>query len=86
LTSSAWTRRCPYVGFSTAMRITSLRMAVAVGGRPGRRRLPDPGASDVRHAATLLELANGMTGTGAVTGPDASGAWQASLFDLEVGE
>ena len=32
-------RRCPHVGLSVAMRITSLRMAAAVDGRPGRRRL-----------------------------------------------
>ena len=29
----------PQVGFSVAMRITSLRIEVAVDGRPGRRRL-----------------------------------------------
>ena len=39
LTSSPWTRRCPQAGLSVAMRITSLRVAAAVGGRPGRRRL-----------------------------------------------
>ena len=39
LTSSPCTRRCPHAGLSVAMRITSLRTAVAVGGRPGCRRL-----------------------------------------------
>jgi hypothetical protein len=39
LTSSPCTRRCPHVGLSVAMRITSLRIAAAVDGRPGRRRL-----------------------------------------------
>jgi hypothetical protein len=39
LTSSPCTRRCPHVGLSAAMRITSLRVAAAVDGRPGRRRL-----------------------------------------------
>ncbi len=39
LTSSPCTRRCPHVGFSVAMRITSLRIAAGVDGRPGRRRL-----------------------------------------------
>jgi hypothetical protein len=29
----------PHAGFSVAMRITSLRIAAAVDGRPGRRRL-----------------------------------------------
>ena len=38
LTSSPCTRRRPHVGFSVAMRITSLRIAAAVDGRPGRRR------------------------------------------------
>jgi hypothetical protein len=32
-------RRCPHLGLSVAMRITSLRIAAAVDGRPGRRRL-----------------------------------------------
>ncbi|HWF81731.1 MAG TPA: hypothetical protein VN695_14210, partial [Streptosporangiaceae bacterium] len=32
-TSSPCTRRCPHVGFSVAMRITSLRTAAAVAGR-----------------------------------------------------
>ena len=31
--SSPCTRRCPYVGLSVAMRITSLRIAAAVDGR-----------------------------------------------------
>ncbi len=39
LTSSPCTRRCPHAGFSVAMRITSLRTAAAVDGRPGPRRL-----------------------------------------------
>jgi hypothetical protein len=39
LTSSPYTRRCPHVGFSVAMRITSLRIAAAVDGRPGPRAL-----------------------------------------------
>lgn len=39
LTSSPWTRRCPQVGLPVAIRITSLRIAAAVGGRPGCRRL-----------------------------------------------
>ena len=39
LMSSPCTRRWPQVGLSAAMRITSLRIAVAVDGRPGRRRL-----------------------------------------------
>jgi hypothetical protein len=39
LMSSPCTRRCPHVGLSVAMRITSLRIAIAVDGRPGRRRL-----------------------------------------------
>src|SRR2546430_2501562 len=39
LTSSPCTRRCPHVGLSVAMQITSLRMAAAVGGRPGLRQL-----------------------------------------------
>ena len=39
LTSSPYTRRWPHVGFSVAMRITSLRIAAAVDGRPGGRRL-----------------------------------------------
>lgn len=30
--------RCPQAGFSVAMRVTSFLIAVAVGGRPGRRR------------------------------------------------
>jgi len=38
LTSSPCTRRCPHIGLSVAMRITSLRIAAAVGGHPGRRR------------------------------------------------
>ena len=38
LTSSPCTRRCPQAGLSVAMRITSLRIAAAVDGRPGRRR------------------------------------------------
>jgi hypothetical protein len=42
LTSFPWTRRCPRVWFSAAMRITSLRTAAAVGGRPGRCRLCSP--------------------------------------------
>src|ERR1019366_5918664 len=29
----------PHLGLSVAMRMTSLRIAAAVGGRPGRRRL-----------------------------------------------
>ena len=29
----------PHVGLSAAMRMTSFRMAAAMGGRPGRRRL-----------------------------------------------
>ncbi len=29
----------PHVGFSVAMRITSLRIAAVVDGRPGARRL-----------------------------------------------
>jgi hypothetical protein len=33
------TRRRPQVGMSVAMRITSLLIAAAVDGRPGRRRL-----------------------------------------------
>jgi hypothetical protein len=32
-------RRCPQVGLSVAMRITSLRIAPAVDGCPGRRLL-----------------------------------------------
>jgi hypothetical protein len=39
LTRSPCTRRCPHAGLSAAMRITSLRIAAAVDGRPGRRRL-----------------------------------------------
>ena len=39
LTSSPCTRRCPHAGLSVATRITSLLIAAAVGGRPGRRRL-----------------------------------------------
>ncbi len=39
MTSSPCTRRCPQPGLSVAMRITSLRIAAAVDGRPGRRRL-----------------------------------------------
>ena len=39
LASSPCTRRCPHVGFSVAMRITSLRIATSVDGRPGPRRL-----------------------------------------------
>jgi len=39
LMSSPCTRRCPHVGFSVAMRITSFLIATAVDGRPGRRRL-----------------------------------------------
>jgi hypothetical protein len=35
LTSSPWTRRCPYLGLSVAIRITSIRMAAAIGDRPG---------------------------------------------------
>jgi hypothetical protein len=31
-------RRCPQAGLSMAMRMTSLRIAAAVDGRPGRRR------------------------------------------------
>ncbi|HEV8277641.1 MAG TPA: transposase [Streptosporangiaceae bacterium] len=38
-TSSPCTRRCPQVGLSVAMRITSLPIAAAVRGRPGRRWL-----------------------------------------------
>jgi hypothetical protein len=38
LASSPGTRRCPHAGLSVAMRITSLRMAAAVAGRPARRR------------------------------------------------
>jgi hypothetical protein len=30
---------CPHAGLSVAMRMTSVRMVAAVGGRPGRRRL-----------------------------------------------
>src|SRR5262245_59505490 len=37
LTSPPCTRRCPQVGLSVAMRITSLRIAAVVDGRPGRR-------------------------------------------------
>ena len=39
LTSSPCTSLCPHAGFSVAMRITSLRIAAAVDGRPGLRRL-----------------------------------------------
>ena len=39
LTNSPCTRRCPRAGFPVAMRITSLRTAAAVDGRPGPRRL-----------------------------------------------
>jgi len=39
LMSSPGTRRCPQVGLSVAMRITSVRIVAAVDGRPGRRRL-----------------------------------------------
>ena len=39
LTSSPCTRRCPHAGLSVAILITSLRIAAAVDGRPGRRRL-----------------------------------------------
>jgi hypothetical protein len=39
LTSSPGTRRCPHVGLSVAMRITSFLIAAAVAGHPGRRRL-----------------------------------------------
>ena len=38
LTSSPCTRRCPHAGLSVAMRITSLRIAATVEGRPGCRR------------------------------------------------
>ena len=38
LMSSPCTRRCPHAGFSVAMRMTSLRIAASVDGRPGRRR------------------------------------------------
>jgi hypothetical protein len=39
LASSPCTRRCPHLGLSVAIRMTSSRIAAAVGGRPGRRRL-----------------------------------------------
>ena len=39
LTSSPCTRRCPHAGLSVPIWITSLRIAVAVDGCPGRRRL-----------------------------------------------
>jgi hypothetical protein len=39
LTSSPCTRQCPHAGLPVAMRITSLRIAAAVDGRPGCRRL-----------------------------------------------
>jgi hypothetical protein len=35
----ACTRRCPHMGFSWAIRITSFLIAAAVEGRPGRRRV-----------------------------------------------
>jgi hypothetical protein len=37
-TSSPCTRRCPQVGFSVAIRMTSFVIAAGVDGRPGRRR------------------------------------------------
>jgi hypothetical protein len=37
-TSSSYTRRCPQVGFSAAIRITKLLITAAVSGRPGRQR------------------------------------------------
>jgi hypothetical protein len=39
-TSSPCTRRDPHVGLSVAMRITSLQVAAAVGGRPGAGSVP----------------------------------------------
>jgi hypothetical protein len=44
-TSSPCTRRCPHVGLSVAIWITSFRIAAAVVGRPGRRRPGHRGGS-----------------------------------------
>src|SRR6266516_6791781 len=71
LTSSPCTRRCPHVGLSVAMQITSLRMAAAVGGRPGLRQLV---YSHLRAASRRCQ-ARSVAGVTANTSPHRRRCW-----------